>query len=85
MSKSIFYTLDLVIKNVEEDKISADDPLSMQWFCEQMMKVIEELEKQESDEYRKTKFVHLYGQFEKLSNVFHILSKRKGEKSEAEC
>ena len=81
MSKATLYTLQLVIRNFEEGLISPEKSISMEWFCEQMMRVIEDLERQQTDEYRKIKLVDLYRQYENLAKVFHAFSKTpKGEK-----
>jgi len=58
-------------------KVSPNDPTSMEWFCEQMMKFIEDLEKQETNKSKKIRLVKLYGQFEKLGEIFHALSLRR--------
>lgn len=75
--KSTIHTLDLIIKNFEKGLIKPNDPISMEWFAIEMMRVIEDLEKQTENEYVKIKFVELHNKFEILAKIFNTLSKKE--------
>ncbi|RLI00195.1 hypothetical protein DRO19_00050 [Candidatus Bathyarchaeota archaeon] len=77
--RRVMYSLNLIIKNLEEGNISPSEPTSMEWLCQEMMEVIEGLEKMTENEVTSEKLVEIYGEFERLKKIFEILAKRKRE------
>jgi len=79
-SRRVMYSLNLIIKNLEEGNISPSEPISMEWFCQEMMEVIEGLEKMTENEATSEKLAKIYGEFEKLKKIFEVLAKQKEKK-----
>ena len=77
--RRVMYSLNLIIKNLEEGNISPSEPASMEWFCQEMMEVVEGLEKMTEDVALSEKLAKIYGEFEKLKKIFEVLANKKGE------
>lgn len=77
--RRVMYSLNLIIKNLEEGNISPNEPVSMEWFCQEMMEVVQGLEKMTENEVMSKKLVKIYGEFEKLKKIFEVLAKNKNK------
>ena len=80
--RRVMYSLNLIIKNLEEGNISPRELTSMEWLCQEMMEVIEGLEKMTEDVALSEKLAKIYGEFEKLKKIFEVLANKKGESHE---